>query len=83
MPKSMTFTSPSYETSMFCGETSRCTMLERRPMRVALAVRVVEALEHLGDDEARHRHRHRLLALAAAVRIWSRSLPQMYSIAMK
>src|SRR6185312_5637221 len=35
--------------------------------RIALAMRVVETLEHLGDAEARHRHRDLLLELADAV----------------
>src|SRR5690349_6843944 len=59
MPKSMTLTSPSYETRTFCGE--------RTPGRIALSVRVVEPLEDLGDREARHRDRHRLLDLAQPV----------------
>ena len=31
MPKSISFTSPSYETSTFCGETSRWTRCSSRP----------------------------------------------------
>jgi hypothetical protein len=41
--------------------------LEGAAQRVALLVRVVETLEDLGDDEARHRHRDLLLQLARAV----------------
>jgi hypothetical protein len=41
--------------------------LERTAERIALAVRVVESLEHLCDDEGRHLDRHRLLGLAQAV----------------
>ena len=31
IPKSQSLTSPSYEMRMFCGETSRCTMLSSWP----------------------------------------------------
>src|SRR5688572_30435049 len=41
--------------------------LERTPERIALAVRVVETLEHLGDAEARHRDRHLHLVLAQPI----------------
>src|SRR5262249_3973209 len=42
--------------------------LQRAPLRVALAVRVIEPLAHLGRDVARERDGHRLLELAETIR---------------
>ena len=67
MPKSMIFTSPSYETRMFCGDTSRCTRLRILAGRVALVVRVVQALAQLHDDVAGHRHRDLFATRTSAV----------------
>jgi hypothetical protein len=67
MPKSMSFTSPSYETRMFCGRHVAVHELEVAAGGVLLVVGVVEALAELHGHVAGHRHRHGLAALARPV----------------
>ena len=62
MPKSTTFTLPSKDTRMFCGETSRWTMSSGRPCSSLALVGVVQPRAGVGHDAQGERDRE----LAAA-----------------